>query len=87
MHPTKLLALAELQLFITFTLFSIFIHNKALYSSFGFDPRLATTSPGGGVQPFLIGLQLFTMLQDPIGLVEKFVMNSQTRRYEYQAGQ
>jgi STE24 endopeptidase len=81
-HPTKLLLIAQSHLLFTLTVFSLFIHNKSLFASFGFDPRLATTSP----QPILIGFMLFQLVLDPLDTVLKFGLNALTRRYEYQAG-
>lgn len=86
-HPSKLLLVAQANLLFTFTLFSVFIHNRALFSSFGFDPRLATSGPAGGPQPIVIGFMLYQLVFEPMDTVVKFLMNSQTRKYEYQAGE
>jgi STE24 endopeptidase len=85
-HPTKLLAIAQLHLLFTFTTFSLFIHNKSLFSSFHFDPRLAVSSPHGGSQPIMIGFMLYQLIFGPLDSVAQVLMHAQTRKYEYQAG-
>ncbi|WWD21951.1 hypothetical protein CI109_106439 [Kwoniella shandongensis] len=80
-HPTKLLLVTQLHLLLTLTIFSIFINNKALYSSFGFDPSLAVTSP----QPICIGFVLFQLVLEPTDALVKFLLHAETRRMEYQA--
>ncbi|ODN75208.1 hypothetical protein L202_06405 [Cryptococcus amylolentus CBS 6039] len=80
-HPTKLLLATQVHLFLTLTIFSIFINNRSLYSAFGFDPSLAVTAP----QPFCIGFILFQLVLEPTDAFVKFLLNAQTRRYEYQA--
>lgn len=86
-HPTRLLMIAQGNLLWTLTLFSVFINNKALFSSFGFDPRLAVESPVGGPQPIVIGFILYQLLFEPLDTFVKFFINSKTRKYEYQAGE
>jgi STE24 endopeptidase len=68
-------------------MFSIFIHNRSLYSAFGFDPKLASPSLTGNPQPILIGFMLFQLVLGPIDTAVTFGINALTRRYEYQAGQ
>ncbi|WVQ97691.1 hypothetical protein IAU59_004805 [Kwoniella sp. CBS 9459] len=80
-HPTKLLVITQLHLLLTLTIFSIFIHNKSLYSSFGFDPSLAVTAP----QPICIGFMLFQLVLEPTDALVKFLLHAETRRMEYQA--
>ncbi|KAK8846643.1 hypothetical protein IAR55_005730 [Kwoniella newhampshirensis] len=80
-HPTKLLLITQLHLLLTLTIFSIFINNKALYSSFGFDPSLAVTAP----QPICIGFVLFQLVLEPTDALVKFLLHAETRRMEYQA--
>lgn len=84
-HPTRLLLIAQGHLFFTLAIFSIFIHNKALFSSFGFDPSLAVQSPNGPPQPIMIGFVLYQLLFEPLDTLAKFFMNSKTRKYEYEA--
>jgi STE24 endopeptidase len=85
-HPTKLLAIAQLHLAFTFTTFSLFIHNKSLFSSFHFDPRLAVSSPHGGSQPIMIGFMLYQLIFGPLDSIAQVLMHAQTRKYEFQAG-
>ncbi|WVF70200.1 hypothetical protein IAT40_004988 [Kwoniella sp. CBS 6097] len=80
-HPTKLLVITQLHLLLTLTIFSIFINNKTLYASFGFDPALAVTTP----QPICIGFMLFQLVLEPTDALVKFLLNAETRRMEYQA--
>ncbi|WOO77532.1 putative CAAX prenyl protease 1 [Vanrija pseudolonga] len=84
-HPTRLILIAQGHLLFTLFIFSIFIHNKALFEAFGFDPRLAVSSPTGGSQPVVIGFILYQLLFEPLDTVVKFFMNSKTRQYEYEA--
>ncbi|OCF76532.1 STE24 endopeptidase [Kwoniella mangroviensis CBS 8886] len=80
-HPTKLLLVTQLHLLLTLTIFSIFINNKSLYASFGFDPSLAVAKP----QPICIGFMLFQLVLEPTDAFVKFLLNAETRRMEYQA--
>ena len=65
----------------------MFIHNRALYSSFGFDPALAIGGPAGGPQPILIGFMLFQLVLEPQDTIVNFLIHALTRKYEYQAGE
>ncbi|KAF9972905.1 CAAX prenyl protease 1 [Actinomortierella ambigua] len=73
-HTLQMMAFAQLQLFTTFYLFSLFIHNADMYSSFGFN-----------VMPTLIGLMLFMSLYSPVDSLMSFVNNMISRYYEFQA--
>ncbi|ORX33273.1 metalloendopeptidase [Kockovaella imperatae] len=84
-HPTKLLLIIQLHLLTTLTTFSIFIHNRALFDSFGFDPQLAITGVAGGPQPIIIGFMLFQLVLEPQDTVVNFLIHALTRKYEYQA--
>jgi len=77
--------IAQGHMLFTLIIFSIFIHNKALFAAFRFDPRLAVSSPVGGPQPIIIGFMLYQMLFEPLDMFVKFGLNATTRRYEYQA--
>ncbi|EIW68672.1 STE24 endopeptidase [Tremella mesenterica] len=83
-HPTKLLIAAQFHILLNISAFLIFMHNKSLYSSFGFDPRLASPSLGQR-QPVFISFVLYQMVLDPLDTIVKFFLNAQTRKYEYQA--
>ncbi|ORY23813.1 peptidase family M48-domain-containing protein [Naematelia encephala] len=83
-HPSKLLLIGNLHLLFTLTLFAVFIHNTTLYKSFGFDPSLALDGPRGPPAN-VIGFTLFQLLLEPLDAPVKFLFNSITRKYEYQA--
>ncbi|KAG0057524.1 hypothetical protein BGZ83_009163 [Gryganskiella cystojenkinii] len=74
-HTLKMLAFSQVQIFATFYLFSHFIHNKAMYESFGFVDAT----------PTLIGFLLFQFLYSPVDSAMSFVNNMISRRYEFQA--
>ncbi|KAL1918666.1 uncharacterized protein VTP21DRAFT_2688 [Calcarisporiella thermophila] len=74
-HTLKHLLIAQLHLFIVFFLFSQFIHNSALYRSFGFGPA----------QPTLIGFMLFQYIFSPVENLLSFLMNILSRKHEYEA--
>lgn len=74
-HTTKLLGIAQLHLFYVFSLFSIFIHNRSLYDSFGFHSS----------HPIMIGFILFSEALAPMDTVIKFLMNILSRKFEFEA--
>ncbi|KAF9177960.1 hypothetical protein BGZ51_007587 [Haplosporangium sp. Z 767] len=74
-HTLKMLAFGQVQIFVIFYLFSQFIHNKAMYISFGFMDAT----------PTLIGFLLFQFLYSPVESVIGFITNMISRRYEFQA--
>lgn len=74
-HTTKLLGIAQLHLFYVFSLFSIFIHNRSLYDSFGFHKS----------HPIMIGFILFSEALAPMDTVIKFLMNVLSRKFEFEA--
>ncbi|KAF9348497.1 CAAX prenyl protease 1 [Mortierella sp. NVP85] len=74
-HTLKMLAFNQVQLFAVFYLFSQFIHNKDMYTSFGFTDTM----------PTLIGFLLFNYLYSPVESITGFITNVISRRYEYQA--
>ncbi|KAG0222372.1 CAAX prenyl protease 1 [Actinomortierella wolfii] len=73
-HTLQMMAFAQVQLFATFYLFSHFVHNASMYSSFGFD-----------VMPTLIGFMLFQSLYSPVDSIMSFTANMISRHYEFQA--
>jgi STE24 endopeptidase len=75
-HTSKLLAINSGHLFFIFSMFSAFVHNKQLFSEFGFHKE----------QPILIGFFLFSEVLGPSECVMQLVMNIMTRSFEYQAG-
>lgn len=75
-HTTKLLGIAQFQLFYIFALFSVFINNLSLYQSFGFHTEF----------PIIIGFILFSDVYAPMDTVVKLLMNIMSRTFEFQAG-
>lgn len=79
-HPTKLLAISQIHLFLTLSAFTLFINNPALFSSFGFPPSISNET-----QPIVIGFLLFQLVSAPIDPIVSALMNALTRKYEYEA--
>ncbi|KAF9429218.1 hypothetical protein BGZ76_001642 [Entomortierella beljakovae] len=74
-HTLKMLIFGQAQLFVIFYLFSQFINDKSMYTSFGFVDST----------PTLIGFLLFNYLYSPVDSVISFIANMISRRYEFQA--
>ncbi|KAI1619434.1 STE24 endopeptidase [Exophiala viscosa] len=74
-HTTKLFAIAQFHMFYVFALFSIFINNHSLYSSFGFHNS----------HPIIIGFILFSDALAPMDAVIKLLMNILSRKFEFEA--
>ncbi|KAF9115902.1 hypothetical protein BGX27_005783 [Mortierella sp. AM989] len=74
-HTLKMMAFGQVQLFVIFYLFSQFVNDKAMYTSFGFMDAT----------PTLIGFLLFNYLYSPVESVIGFITNMISRRYEFQA--
>ncbi|KAI5955203.1 hypothetical protein KGF54_001764 [Candida jiufengensis] len=74
-HIPRMLIMGQLHLFIIFTLFSAFVHNKSLYNSFGFYNQ----------QPILIGFTLFGDILKPLECILNFTQNLMSRKHEYDA--
>ncbi|KAG0316090.1 CAAX prenyl protease 1 [Dissophora globulifera] len=74
-HTVKMLIFGQVQIFAIFYLFSQFINNKDMYTSFGFMDAT----------PTLIGFLLFNFLYSPVESVIGFITNMISRRYEFQA--
>jgi STE24 endopeptidase len=64
-------------MFYIFALFSIFISNSSLYSSFGFHTQ----------KPIMIGFILFSDALAPMDTVVKYLMNILSRKFEFEADQ
>lgn len=79
-HPTKLLFVGQFHIFVTFSLFALFLHNPSLYSSFGFSDDIAYRQ-----QPVYLGFTLFGMISSILDPLISFSINVVTRHYEYQA--
>ena len=75
-HTTRLIMINSGHLFIMFSLFSAFIHNKQMFSEFGFHSEM----------PIIIGFFLFSEVLTPSECVIQLFQNIVTRSFEYQAG-
>lgn len=74
-HTTRLFGIAQAHLLYVFSLFSLFINNRSLYSSFGFH----TT------HPIVIGFILFSDALSPMDTVIKLLLNILSRKFEFEA--
>lgn len=74
-HTSKLLLVSQGQLFYVFTLFSAFIKNKSMFAEFGFNDQM----------PIAVGFFLFQEIFSPTEPIVKLLVNSMSRRMEYQA--
>lgn len=74
-HLVQMLTYIQAHMFFVFSMFSAFINNHSLYSSFGF-----TTT-----QPAMIGFMLFNDIFEPVESVMKFAQNLLSRKNEYEA--
>lgn len=74
-HTTKLFGIAQFHMFYIFALFSVFIDNASLYSSFGFHRT----------HPIIIGFILFSDALAPMDAVVKLLMNVLSRKFEFEA--
>lgn len=75
-HTTKQLGIAQAHLFFLFSLFSCFVENKSLYSSFGFARE----------RPVIVGFMLFSEVLGPMEAVIGLGMNVLSRKFEFEAG-
>ncbi|KAJ3228139.1 CAAX prenyl protease 1 [Chytriomyces hyalinus] len=66
--------LSQIQLFSIFYTFSHFIKSVPMYRAFGFE-----------TEPVMIGLVLFTYLNQPMDSIFSFVMHYVSRVHEFQA--
>lgn len=76
-HIPKMLGAGQAHLICLFALFSAFIKNKSFYNSFGFYDSY----------PVVVGFILFNDLLQPLDSIMSFIMNLQSRTFEYQADQ
>ncbi|KAI5965663.1 STE24 [Candida pseudojiufengensis] len=74
-HIPKMLTMGQFHLFIIFSLFNAFVHNKSLYNSFGFYNQ----------QPIAIGFTLFNDILRPLECILDFSQNLISRKHEYDA--
>jgi STE24 endopeptidase len=66
---------SQAHLLYVFSLFSVFINNRSLYSSFGFHNE----------HPIIIGFLLFSDALSPMDTVIQFLLHNVTRAFEFQA--
>ncbi|EHK42306.1 metallopeptidase M48 [Trichoderma atroviride IMI 206040] len=74
-HTTSLFGISQAHLLYVFSLFSVFINNRSLYSSFGFHNE----------HPIIIGFLLFSDALSPMDTVIQFLLHMVTRAFEFQA--
>ncbi|KAI3588799.1 myosin-like coiled-coil protein-domain-containing protein [Fusarium oxysporum f. sp. albedinis] len=74
-HTTSLFGISQAHTFYIFLLFSVFINNHSLYSSFGFLKQ----------HPIIIGFILFSDALAPMDLVINLLMHIVSRKFEFQA--
>lgn len=63
-------------MFYIFSLFSVFVNNRSLYQSFGFQNEM----------PIMIGFLLFSDALAPMDAIIKLLMNILSRHFEFEAG-
>ncbi|KAJ1915401.1 zinc metalloprotease [Mycoemilia scoparia] len=73
-HTISMLISFAIESFAMLYVFSIFVHEEALYNSFGFS-----------TMPAVIGLKLFMFIYSPLSSLLYFVHNIISRRNEFQA--
>ncbi|KAG8934708.1 hypothetical protein FRC02_009410 [Tulasnella sp. 418] len=78
-HPTKMLLVSQIHLYITLSLFPPFLTSPPLLRSFGFS-REVSKNP-----PILIAFLLFQMVLGPLETVLKLALNGLSRRFEWEA--
>lgn len=70
-----MIVISAIQIFGFLSMFTLFIHNKALYTSLGFPNE----------KPILVGLVLFQYLTGPIDTVLNIANHMMSRKHEYEA--
>lgn len=73
-HLPRMMLFSQAHLLLVFSMFSAFVKNKSLYSSFGFN-----------TQPIIIGFILFNDIFTPVECVLQFGMNLLSRKHEFEA--
>ncbi|KAM0329751.1 hypothetical protein ACHAPQ_006617 [Fusarium lateritium] len=74
-HTTSLFGISQAHSFYIFMLFSVFINNHSLYSSFGFLKE----------HPIIVGFILFSDALAPMDLVINLLMHIVSRKFEFEA--
>ncbi len=93
----KLLVIGQAQIFLQMSIFALFIHNRSLFSAFGFQQGGAARKFAADLfgshsatvitpyLPVVVGLELFQLVVNPLDAVLKFVLNAAVRSMEYAA--
>ncbi|CAH0040647.1 unnamed protein product [Clonostachys solani] len=76
-HTTKTLCVSQAHMLYIFSLFTLFVDNASLFSSFGFHAE----------RPIIIGFLLFNDALAPLDMLVKLGMNWVIRTHEFQADQ
>lgn len=79
MHPTKMLIVSQLHIFGILALFPAFLHAPPVLRSFNFPPVVAKSPPT------IVAFLLFQMILTPAEAVVSILMNSLSRKFEYEA--
>lgn len=87
-HPTKSLAVLQVQLVVNLGLLALVLTNASLFCAFGFE--LGAHAVRGCVVrepylPVLVGLELLQLLSYPLDALTSFGVHALTRHYEYEA--
>ena len=93
-HPTKSLAVLQVQLVVNIGLLALVLTNTCVYAdsslfrAFGFELGAHAISGCTVREPYLpvlVGLELLQLLSYPLDALTSFGVNALTRRYEYEA--
>ncbi|TFY77410.1 hypothetical protein EWM64_g6604 [Hericium alpestre] len=79
LHPTKLLLISQLHIFVVLALFPAFRYAPPLLRAFGFPEEVAAHPPP------IIAFLLFQMVLTPLEAVVSMALNAVSRRFEYEA--
>lgn len=74
--------MSQVNVFLTLSVYNLFLFNKPLFASFGFLPSKSYGSQG---VPVLIGFSLASALLTPLETIISFAVNSFSRRLEFAA--
>ncbi|KOS17098.1 CAAX prenyl protease 1 [Escovopsis weberi] len=74
-HTTSLFSINQVHLLYVFSLFSVFLNNRSLYSSFGFVHE----------HPIIVGFLLFSDALSPMDTLIQFALHVLSRKFEFQA--
>ncbi|KAH7103466.1 peptidase family M48-domain-containing protein [Auriculariales sp. MPI-PUGE-AT-0066] len=78
-HPSKLLLVSQLHIFAILACYPVFRHSPLFVRSFDFSPQVAANPP------LIVSFLLYQIVLSPIESVVSLLMNSLTRRFEWQA--